>query len=546
MQTPRGFRGAFTTDTAARAIYSEGAGIFRMIPAAVALPSDREDLITLVRWAASTGTPLVPRGAGSGMGGGNVGRGVVVDLTVACAAPPVVDPQRRRARAGAAVTCRALNGAAAGYGLRLPPDPSSAGFCTLGGMVACNAAGPHSLRYGAMRRWVRALEFVTADGETGKTERTELAEGTEGTAAEQRFRGQVAPLIEQARAELEARRPRTRKNSSGYDLLPPEDGAWVKNLLVGSEGTLAIVTAVEVDLAPLPPEPTTLLITLRSLDDLAPMLRRLEPFEPEAIEMLDRTFLDFVRAAAHARIPAGTEAVLIVELAADAAPAASAASDLASSVTQAHDASSAGKLWEIRHLASPLLAALPDNMRSLQVVEDGCVPAEALGEYVAAVRRIATECGFEVVIFGHAGDANVHANLLADVGAPDFVSRLQQCLDAVTKLQLSLGGTPSGEHGDGRLRAPYVGRLFGETYLELARAVKRAFDPNGILNPGVKLPPESTATSIEPEILKVGSRAPTLPGEITRALRRIEREAAWHLPRLQLLAELGDHLTPDP
>lgn len=538
LRRPSGFSGTFRTDEAARAIYSEGAGVYRIIPLAVAVPETVKDLIALVRWAADTATPLVPRGAGSGMSGGNVGPGVVLDLTRCCATPPRIDARNASARAGAAVTWRELNGAAAAAGMRLAPDPSSGSFCTLGGMVACNAAGPHSLRYGSIRSWVRGLEFVTADGELGGS--SDPTGGT--TRAVERFMSAVAPRILASRAALEGRRPRTRKNSSGYDLLPPGDGQWVRNLLVGSEGTLAVITEVEVGLIPLAGEPETLLASLRSLDDLSPALGSLAPFAPEAVELLDRTFLDFVRAASHARIPAGTEAVLLVELEHGSGAAASAAlASVASAIVRADDPVTSGKLWEIRHLASPLLAALPDNMRSLQVVEDGCVPLERLGEYIAGLRHAASACGFAVVIFGHAGDGNVHANLLADVTAPGFADRLLECLELVSRLQIALGGTPSGEHGDGRLRAALARDLFGEPYLSLARAVKEAFDPRGILNPGVKLPGDSPPFSAEQ--LKVGSRAPALPGEITRLLRQIERDAAWHVPRLDLLERLHGPLT---
>ena len=152
------------TDPRSRAAYSEGAGIYRIVPAAVALPRGVEELQELVRWAGATGTPLVPRGAGSGMAGGGVGRGVVVDLSQGFhwTAP---DWPRRRLWAGASVTWAELTAAARPFGLRLPPDPSSGAFATSGGMVATNAAGPRSVRSGSVRSWVEAIEIIGADGE---------------------------------------------------------------------------------------------------------------------------------------------------------------------------------------------------------------------------------------------------------------------------------------------------------------------------------------------------------------------------------------------
>src|SRR6267378_1562508 len=152
------------TDGRSRAAYAEGAGIYRIVPAAVTIPTTVADVQRVVRWAAATGTPLVTRCNGSGMPGGNVGHGVIVDLSQGFD-DLVVDGDRRTARAGAAVTWARLSEAAQGFGLRLPPDPSSGAFASCGGMVATNAAGPRSLRHGSVRRWVEAVEIVSADGE---------------------------------------------------------------------------------------------------------------------------------------------------------------------------------------------------------------------------------------------------------------------------------------------------------------------------------------------------------------------------------------------
>jgi glycolate oxidase len=159
------------------------------------------------------------------------------------------------------------------------------------------------------------------------------------------------------------------------------------------------------------------------------------------------------------------------------------------------------------------------------LVEDGCVPVPRLGAYVAALREATRRYGFQVVVFGHAGDGHLHANVIADVRAPDLVQRLAACLDEVTAAQIALGGTPSGEHGDGRLRAPYLEQVFGATYAGLCRKVKEAWDPTGILNPGVVVAPPGARPLDLP--LKVGQAAPPIPAVVAEHLRRIERDAAW-------------------
>jgi FAD/FMN-containing dehydrogenase len=525
---PPGFRGEFRTDDVARALYAEGAGIYRIVPRAVAVPAGEDDLTVLARWAVGEGLGLIARGAGSGMPGGNIGAGVVVDLTQTFRDPPVIDAAAGTARCGASVTYQALNAAAAPHGLRLPPDPSSGAFCTVGGMVATNAAGSHSVKYGAMRRWVRQLTFVTADGETGRTD----AQPRGRTAAEERFLRDVAPALRERAADLAAAVPHTTKNSAGYALDVYAASGRTADLLTGSEGTLAFLTAVEVALAPLPDDRSTLLVTLRSLDDVGPAVLALRPLGPSAVELLDRTYLDFVRGAVQRRIPADTEAVLLVEFEGDGRGAIAAVQRFADTTELADDVASVSRLWELRHLASPILASLPNKLRSLQVIEDGCVPVPVLGRYIRALRDAATAHGFDIVIFGHAGDGHLHANLLADASTPDFAARLSSCLEAVTGAQLSLGGTPSGEHGDGRLRAPFLTPTFGEAFAELCRRTKAAWDPAQVLNPGVKL--ATPGASLGPELLKVGALAPALPDDIGARLREVERSAGWNLFKLSL------------
>src|ERR687889_2054910 len=162
---PPDIKGVYREDSRARSAYAEGAGIYRILPRAVCLPIDHEDLVRVVQWAADHRVPLIPRGAGSAMGGGNVGDGVIVDLTRLSGQRLAIDAAEREAVTGAAVTLAQLTAAAAGHGLRLPPDPSSGSWATLGGMVATNAAGARSVRYGSVRRWVESLTLLTADGE---------------------------------------------------------------------------------------------------------------------------------------------------------------------------------------------------------------------------------------------------------------------------------------------------------------------------------------------------------------------------------------------
>ncbi len=540
--TPPPLRGSYRTDQRAREAYSEGAGIFRIVPSAVACPRDADDVQVLVRWATETAHALVPRGAGSAMGGGNVGAGIVVDLA-GLAMPPALDVVARTVTVGAGVALGLVEDLAARSGLRLPPDPSSLRWATAGGAFATNAAGPRSLRYGAMRRWVEGATVVTGTGEVVRLARGQASPG--GTAAGEaagvvgKFGRDVAPALEAAAALITQRFPHTAKNSSGLAL-----DAWLASrdlldLFIGSEGILGIATEVVLRLDPVPATGASLRVILPDLARLGAAVQVLVATGPSTCELLDQTFLDFVRSAGRHDIPA-CEGVLLVEyegdspaaLARQAARTRTLLRNIGLDATIADTPQSAAELWDVRHAASPILAALPPETRSLQVVEDGCVPIERLAEYVTLLRNAAHSRGLRIVLFGHAGSGHLHANLLVDVNRPGFERTLAEILAEVSDGVARLGGTLAGEHGDGRLRAPMLERTYGTDVLSLFRQVKDCFDPKGILNPGVILPTRGAPTALGP--LKVGGAAPPIAPDLAAALRALERDAGYATPRLTL------------
>ena len=321
------------------------------------------------------------------MGGGNVGDGLVVDLT-ALPRRIALEAPARRARAAASVTLAELNLAAHQAGLRLPPDPSSGQWATLGGMLSTNAAGARTVRYGSVRRWIDAAELVTADGETVELRRGRPAEPRSRTL--QRFESEAAPAVRAAADLIRDRFPRTRKNASGYAL-----DAWlasgdVLDLVIGAEGTLGIVTAAEWRLDPLPGARAGLRVALRSLDLLADAVTALQAFEPSAVELLDRTFLELVGEGGTRGGAAGRDrARRRGGRAGGGRRRGGGGGAVGRGRRYRAHAAAADRLWALRHAASPILAGLPESRRSLQVIEDGCVPVERMGEYVRAVRDAA-------------------------------------------------------------------------------------------------------------------------------------------------------------
>jgi len=537
---PPGYRGVFRIDQDARAVYSEAAGIARIMPRAVAVPSDEADVASLVRWAKKNATPLIPRGSGSSMGGGAVGDGVIVDLS-RLREIESFEPEEQTIVVEPGVLRAEVNAVAAPHGLRFPVDPSSGDFCTIGGMVSTNAAGSHSLAFGATRRWVRSLRCVFDDGTIATIRRG--APPPAHVEAIERFIATGHASIVAGEETNSARHRGVRKESSGYGTAEYARTYDLVDLLVGSEGTLAIVVGVELALAPRASATSSVLGAFPSLESAVDAAVRARDGGAVACELLDRTFLDVARRGGSHDVPADAEAVLLSEVEGENPNDAARAAHLiasrfeqagAMSVRVALDEGTETELWELRHAASPILSRLDPSLRSMQFIEDGAVPPERLADYVRGVRESLSRNGIRGVIFGHAGDAHVHVNPLIDVSAADWRPRMLRVLDEVTSLVARLGGTLTGEHGDGRLRTPLLDRVWSEDARTRFGLVKKSFDPSGIFNPGVKVP---TAGERAIEAIKYDPSLAPHPPNAAVALARVERERAYARSRLELLRE---------
>lgn len=544
MQGPADFRGTWRDDDDARAVYAEAAGIGRVIPRAVAVPADVDDVVRLVQWAAEHRASLIPRGSGSSMAGGAIGDGVIVDLS-RLRERTAIDRKTARAHVQPGVLRGEIDADARAVGLRLPVDPSSGAFATIGGMCATNAAGAHTLRFGPMRRWVRALDVVLSDGTLARLER---GAPVPAIPILERFERELIPTLATVSADA-IRGPAVAKNSSGYDLGAghPE----LVDLMIGSEGTLAIIVGIELVLAPAPARTASLLAAYSSLDDAVNGAIAARQAGAAACELLDRTFIDVARRGGLAsNVPPGSEAVLLAEVEGDSdALVEGSATVLARAFREAGAADvqvalttdDEHRLWELRHAASPILSKLDPALKSMQFIEDGAVPPERLAAYVRGVREALEAHDVPGVIFGHAGDAHVHVNPLVDVRQRDWRSRVEGLFADVRALTARLEGTMSGEHGDGRLRAPAIDATWSLEAIETFRRVKDVFDPLGILNPGVKLP---LAGQRPIEDIKYDPSLPPLAPLARAALDVVADTRAYHRFRLDLLDEARASLAP--
>ncbi len=420
-------------------------------PDIVVIPRTVADVQEVVRVANETETPVVARGAGTGQTGGAVAaKGGIVVAFSQMREVLSIERQDLQCVVEPGIVHADLQQALRPHQLFFPPDPGSSRACTLGGMAANNASGPHAVKYGVMSAYVLGLEVVLADG-------TSITTGGE--------------------------KARVLKSSSGIDLT---------KLFVGSEGTLGIITKLRLRVQPLPPARAVVLAAFVALEDAVRCLDDL--FEagilPATAELLDRSALDAIRVyRPELGIPDG-EAVLLLEV--DGMPAGvreqaaaveSIAKRRATKTQIASQEAEVQRLWQTRASLGAAAALTHPDKRRIFAGEDLCVPLSAIPRTIRRARQLAREAEIAVLFYGHVGDGNVHSAILIDPSDPDEVNRADALAHRLHELALEVGGSVTGEHGTGAVRAGYMRAEHGAAY-ETMLAVKRALDPRGILNPG--------------------------------------------------------------
>jgi D-lactate dehydrogenase (quinone) len=360
-----------------------------------------------------------------------------------------IAPDDRLAVVQPGVINASLQKAVEAVGFFWPPDPTSAASCTIGGNLAYNSAGPRAVKYGTPRDNTLGLRAVTGTGEALRT-------GVQTT-----------------------------KGVVGYDLT---------RLIIGSEGTLALVTEATLKLTPLPEAKRTLRATYADIHSAARAVSAImaQPVTPCALEFMDASAIDMVSGYAGLDLPSGAGALLMIEVdgpaacigEAQAAVAAAARGEGLLELRLAASAEEVASLWKTRKALSPALRHIAPK----KINEDVVVPVSRMGELIDALERLSRETGIRIVNFGHAGNGNIHVNLLIDPEHAEEMARAAECLDAVFALVLRLGGTLSGEHGVGLEKRDFVDRELDPVALRLMHEIKACFDPKGILNPGKALP----------------------------------------------------------
>jgi FAD/FMN-containing dehydrogenase len=472
------------TDALTREKAAGSRGPVWLVPRAVAGPRHSEEAAEIITWCAGEGIAVTPRGAGTGMPGGNVGDDVVLDLS---ALDEIEWEDDDQVRAGAGVVAADLDGVARSRGLYFPALPSSAPWCTVGGMVATDAAGARSFRFGATHAWTTGLGTVRASGQRERHGSRPIDGDSDWS--------HLADVLGETPLPS---RPHLAKNSSGYALERFLGSRDPIQLIAGSEGTLCVVTEVTVSPVPLPERRGVALLGIADLDEMTGLIDGVREAGATACEYFGVRLLELGQLLGDARLDGldTRDGVLLVEFAgtADEVDAGLVGVETTwmrrGGAQLARDRVEVDGLWSLRHSASPAIAIAAGDRRSVQFIEDSVVPTEALPAYVRGIEAALARQGWEGVIFGHAGDGNLHVNPLVDFHDPQWRTRVLALIDEVVDLVGALGGTLSGEHGDGRVRAPFLSRVWPVPHLNAFHRVKSTLDPLGVLNPGVILPLE--------------------------------------------------------
>jgi glycolate oxidase len=417
-------------------------------PLALVFPETAAEVSAAVRACTKHGVPFLPRGAGTGLSGGAVARGAVLISTARMDAVHEIDAPNRLAWVGPGVVNAHLSRVVRQHGLHYAPDPSSQNACTIGGNVAENSGGPHTLKYGVTTNHILALEVVLPDGE----------------------------IVQLGGAAVDA---------PGYDLV---------SAFVGSEGTFGIATKILVRLTPLPEGIKTVLAIFDRVGDACRAVTEIlqRGVTPAALELIDQTTLRAVESWIHAGFPLDAAAVLLIEvdgLVEELEPQAARVMEAcrASGVREvrlARDDAERAKFWKGRKQAFGALGRIAPNA----YLHDGVIPRTKLPEVLDAIADVSKRHGLVIANVFHAGDGNLHPTVLYDEREPGAMDRVRAASEEVLQLVIAMGGTLSGEHGIGLEKVAYMGSLYSEVDLAEMRKLRALFNPNDLCNPGKVIP----------------------------------------------------------
>ena len=502
--------GEVLTSESARNYFSTDASVFEVKPKVIVYPRNTSDVRKTARFAwqlAERGKvlPITARGKGTDVSGAAIGEGIILVFPAHMNRIIELDTRKGFVRIQPGINYKNIQSTLHTHGQFLPPYPASIDYATVGGSIANNASGEKSVKYGSTRDFVKELDVVIANGElihTMRLSKRELNRKKGLTTFEGEIYRQLDGLISDNWDKIQEHSIDVSKNAAGYNLkdVKKSDGSFdLTPLLVGSQGTLGVITQATLNTAAYNPNTTLISAHFTDLKTAKDAIIQLAGMGVSAIEMVDSHLLKFV----HTNNPQQLkdlveepfpEVLLLVEFddvndrkqKRNSKKAIKVISTLAKEYSIARDEHEREMLWKIRHSAASMNWHDEDNKRSVPIIEDGVVPKAKFDKYIKNIYDLFEKYKLDVAIWGHAGDANLHIQPFLDLSKVGDRQRVFKLMDEYYKMVLELGGSTTGEHNDGRLRGSFLEDLYGKELYELFKKTKSIFDPYGMLNPGVK------------------------------------------------------------
>ncbi|MGI8761212.1 MAG: FAD-binding and (Fe-S)-binding domain-containing protein [Jatrophihabitantaceae bacterium] len=521
--------GEVDESTRRRAEYSTDASNYRLVPAAVVFPRHADEVAAALQVARDLGVPFTSRGGGTSTAGNAVGTGIVVDFSRHLNRVLSVDPEARTALAEPGAILDDITAAAAPHGLRYGPDPSTHARATIGGSLGNNACGSRALRYGRTADNVLALDLLSAQGDRLDAR----GYGRDGLAAAGPLGAALGEIVARHLGSIRTEFGRFARQVSGYSLehLLPENGADLARFLVGTEGTLGVILAATVRLVESPPAVALAVLGYSDMPAAADAVPALLPHSPVAIEGMDARLVNVVRtrrgASAVPNPPRGEGWLFVETSGATEAEARDAAAKLIADAGCLDSAIVSGAparaLWRIREDGAGLSGRTPGGEPAWPGWEDAAVPPAQLGDYLRGFGELMREHGVDGLTYGHFGDGCVHARI--DFPLSSAPQRLRAFVLDAAQLVGRHGGSMSGEHGDGRARGELLPFMYSPDAISAFAGVKRAFDPQNVLNPGVLVDPAPLDADLRVPSARalrthLGFAYPDDDGDLSRAVHR--------------------------
>lgn len=515
-------KGEVYFDKTSRQIYSVDASIYEIEPIGIIVAKNKQDIIKAVQIAASHQVPIIPRGAGTGLTGGCIGKALIIDTSKYVNKILSIDEKNEFALCEAGVVQNQLNSALANIGYRLGPDTSTGNRATLGGMLGNNAAGSNSLRYGKMVDHVEEVEVVLANGETihfSEIDACTLERKCQEKTTEGHIYRKICHILKHYHKEIELKFPKIPRRVSGYNLdeLIKKNPLNLSKLIVGAEGTLGIATEMKVKISKTPPITALCVLHFRDLIKALESVTSLLEFQPFALELIDKDIIEMGRSSPSMQgrlswLSENPQALLVIQF--DAQEKREIEHKLSqfeywaqknsTSYLRSYlkEKSEMANVWSLRKSGLGLLMSRRTYSRAIAFIEDLTVPPKNIAPFVNKLQKYLQEKGKTAGMYGHAGAGLIHIRPYIDLRKEEEVETMVSIMKDTADLVLEHGGALTGEHGDGLIRSWCNEKMFGEKIFQSFLEIKTAFDPENRMNPGkiVNAPPVRENLRMNPKI----------------------------------------------